>query len=192
MGKAEAFLSDAKEAGWEAALERNGAKATVTATRPSDGAVMSISWQGEACLNECSITTNGHFKKLRNAAACRRTLTSDTPAKSPVQRRKQRPATPAPEDLDDVEDVERTVPEPDWGRTHADVSDTLLLEELRGKTITWINVKKRMLEQATIDSKRNRHLRIEVSPVSRKRAVTFAAQGDGFRSIYVDRIVSVA
>ena len=197
MGKAEAFLSDAKEAGWEAALERNGNKATVTATRPADGAVMSISWQGEACLNECSITVNGHFRKLRNAAACRRGLSGEASA-NPAARRRQRTPGSAPgadedeSEGDDSEDEPRELPTPDWGLEHADVADVLLMEALRGKTITWVNARKRMVEEAKIDPKRSKHLRIDVSPVSRKRAVTFADPASGFRSVYIDRIVSVS
>lgn len=195
--KAEVFKTDALNAGWKADIKTKGELSTVTATREEDGAVLSISWKGEACLNECTLTVDGHTRKLRNAAACRRELSGDS--STPVAKTSNStPKAPKPVRRMAVADAEEDdeqprVPQPVWGRLHAEAPATDIFKAVRGRTITWLNALKGETESATVLPKADqRQLRIEKSPRNGKRLLTFAAAEEGFRSVYIERIVNVA
>lgn len=195
--KAEVFKTDALNAGWKAEIKTKGELSTVVATREEDGAVMSISWKGEACLNECIITVDGHTRKLRNAAACRRELSDDstpTPKTSNSTPKAAKPVRRAAAAADLEEDDEQPrMPQPVWGRLHAEAPATDIFKAVRGRTITWLNALKGEVESATVlDKADQKQLRIEKSPVNGKRLISFAASEEGFRSVYIERIVSVA
>jgi hypothetical protein len=191
VDKAALFAEDAREAGWETDVIRNGAKSTAKATREKDGAVISISWEGEKCLNESTITIDGHTKKLRNASACRQALAGEQAVPKPKIPKSQSSRRPAQDNASDDEDVDRRMPDPAWGREHAEDPNELILKSVAGKTITWVNERRRAVESAVVP-KEPRQLKIVVSPLTRRRTITFAAQGDRFRSLYIERIVSVA
>lgn len=196
--KAEIFKTDAINAGWKAEIKTKGNLSTVIAKRKKDGATLSITWDGEKCLNETTITIAGHTRKLRNAAAGRRELIGETimpkdPGSKPSKPKKKRlPDDEAPPSNSDEDDETPQIPTPQWGFVNAAAPAEHILEAVRGKTITWINASKHAVESATVlGNADQRQLRVETSPVNSKRLLTFAARGEGFRSVYIDRIVSV-
>lgn len=188
--KASNFAEHASRVGWKTEVDRNGTHSTVRATRESDGAVLSITWEGSKCLNECRITVKGDTKKLRNAAACYRAIDGEEEA-LPRQSGKSNPADPPADDDDSGDDIEWTRLEPVWGQKHGAAPDPIVLQAVTGKTVVWINSKTRNAESVRVPDK-PRHLRIETSPVTLRRALTVPAAGEGFRSFYIDQIVSVS
>lgn len=186
--KADLFRQFAADNGWKAEVVRDGSKSTVVAVREKDGARLSISWNGNACINESTIEVAGSIRKLRNAAACQAFI-SGTAAMKPAEVSKTAKADKT--DGVEVEDERPVLPPPDWGEKYRDARADEIRKAVTGRTIAWINTAKREIETATVP----RHaqlVRVEVSPRSMRRVLTFAAAGEGFRSIYIERIVSVS
>jgi hypothetical protein len=195
VDKAEAFRAEAEAAGWETALGRNGARVTVTAVRgPKQREVVTVTWEGNACLNESVYLLNGRGRKLRNAAAARRVLAQSvetaTSKKATARNSSRIIPQPRAEMVDEEQEVERPKP-PTWGQRHCSLPDREILKKVVGKEIIWINGRTKMEERATVlSSPDQRQLRIERN-LTQRRVVTFAAKGAGFRSVYVDAIVAV-
>lgn len=191
IDKAESFLADAKARGWNVESTRNGNKTTVLATRGENESV-SVTWENNACLNECWHRLDGKNKKLRNAAAARRVLEGSTKTSSPNSKTST-PRVPLPtQTLELPSDDQPQAPIPEWGTKYVSKPDKEILAKVIGKEITWVNSRTRQLDSATVLKDPNqRQLRVEYTR-ARRRVITFAALGEGFRSVYVDAIVSVA
>lgn len=191
--KASIFRDEAIDAGWDAEVSRDGSLATVTATRESDGAVLSIVWDDDKCLNEVRLTVNGYTRKVRNAGAARRELVGEfqkfkklkQQAKPPTQKLKSIPVEEeSPEILPEL-------PTPGWGAEHEIEPDAIVLAAVVGKKISWYNPKTRIMQTAIVPDK-PRLLWIQISPITLRRVLNFAAAGEGFRSVYIDQIVSAS
>lgn len=193
VDKAEAFRAEAEKEGWEISVEHAGARVTVTATRGKEA--VQVTWEKNACLNECFYTIDGKNKKLRNAAAAKRVLVNAEVSGStsvPVKRISAKPSgvIPQPRNGADI-DIDRTPPIPVWGARHIAKPDREILRLVVGKQITWLNSRTKQLETARVlSSPDQRQLRIEWTR-AQKRVITFAAYGEGFRSLYLEAIVSV-
>ena len=91
----------------------------------------------------------------------------------------------------DDDETPRFCPEPSWGSANLDVPDAIILSKLIGRRISWVNDRTKSVDWAIVPEK-PKHMKIDISPVTLRRAVTFAGVGEGFRSVYIDRIVSVS
>lgn len=201
--KAEGFCADAKSAGWETTVTRDGDKTVVVAIR--DKEKLSISWRGNACLNETTYEIDGDQRKLRNAAAARRQLTGEaTPprqgkavnghvvrsanasekttkkAKPEPFKSQPRPAKRLPFDLDSATDAE-------------------ILKAVIGKKITWKNSQTGNYDSARVMSRPNqKHLKMNRNRFG-ERCITWAEAdndrpdraGGGFRSVKLSAIISI-
>ena len=190
--KAESFQTEAETAGWKTKVERDGTRVTVTATRAKE--VVSVTWEGNACLNESIYLLDGRSRKLRNAAAARRILNQDGAERAPANKPKRKssvvtPVIPQPRVTEDEEPEPQR--RPTWGSRHISVPDREILRKVLGKEIIWINSRTKVEDRATVLANPDqRQLRVEYTG-SKRRVITFAAKGEGFRSVYVDAIVTV-
>lgn len=203
--KAEAFAEEASALGWKVEITRNKDKATVEATL--DGKQISISWRGNACLNEVYFGSDGHSRKLRNAGAARRKLAeeageppraasesgSDLPVK-PTKAKPKKAAKAKPEPFKSKPKPRTSLPfDPD------SATDEEILEAVRGKKIVWKNRMSGGYDEARVMVMPNqRHLKIDLNRQN-ERCITFAEADDkrpnipggGFRSVRVKSMVSV-
>lgn len=189
VDKAEAFRQDAETAGWSTDIKQNGARVTILASRSNE--VVSVTWEGNACLNECMHTIDGKDKKLRNAAAARRVLIGSSPKTSSQSDSSSTKASAkakvVPQPRVEVEQPDVPRRPPSWGARHISKPDAEILELVRGKEITWINSRTKEVETAVVMPRQLKIMRT----AAHKRVVTFASKGEGFRSIYLDAIASV-
>lgn len=193
--KAEAFAEFAKSSGWDVEISHDaGDKTTVVAKRSDEQ--ISISWKGEACLNETSYKNGSYERKLRNASAARQKMAEDGSGKPPKVAPKpnggsRRKAKPEP--VKSVPKIPRRVP---WSE---EATDAEILKAVTGKVIVWRNVLAGRYEEARVMAKKDqRHLRIDVNR-KLERCLTFCEAdmerpeipGGPFRSVRLSAIVKV-
>jgi hypothetical protein len=206
--KAEAFAEEASALGWKVKVVRNNGKATVEASL--DDKQISVSWRGNACLNEVYFESDGHTRKLRNAGAARRKLAeesgeppratsepgADLPAK-PTKAKPKKTAKAKPEPF-------RSTPKPPTLPLPFDpeeASDEEILEAVRGKKITWHNRISRGYDSARVMARPNqKQLKIQINQRN-ERCLTWCAVEDNvslgedyrgpFRSVRISAITSV-
>jgi hypothetical protein len=195
------FREEARALGWKADLRRTGDKSTVIATRGSEK--LSISWRGDACLNETMYEDGSSKRKLRNAAAARRQLTISSNGKvvkatksSGNSSKRVKAEVPEPDEdlLDEVPEIKRHLP--------FDIdtaTDDEILKAVVGMRIVWRNSYSHGFDEARVLAHPNqRHLRIEFNR-RQERCITFAAAdeknpripGGGFRSVKLSSITSI-
>jgi hypothetical protein len=190
--KAAQFAADAEAAGWSIGIQTSGDLVTVTATR--DAEEIEISWKGEACQNGSTYRNGGYCKSMRNAAACRRQMSLAAGQATPPSNRRarRRPASSATAE----DSYEESPEDADAFRLELpfqlDDEAEQILKLLLGKMITWKSSLTRNLHSAVIlPNADQNHIQIEEHPKNGKRILTFAAKGEGFRSVYLESIVAV-
>jgi hypothetical protein len=202
--KAESFKDEAAGLGWTTSLTRNGDRVTVVVKRNNEE--ISITWKGNACLNEVYYTLNGHQRKLRNAAAARRHISTGsneatvrkpvkTNGSSPKKIKKAKPSPePAPEPFKSTPKPPKLIP-----FDFDTATDEEILKAVIGKRIVWRNSLSGNYEEARVLNRPNqRQLRIERNGRN-ERCITFASAdlqdprsaGGGFRSIKLSAIRSI-
>lgn len=211
--KAEAFAEFAKSLGWEAKVNEEGQKATVTAQR--DSYTLSISWRGEACLNETTLDDGAGVRKIRNAGAAKRKLeelsgeatrapestggegrTRAKARNAPAATRTRRKPKPEP-----IEPVKTTPKLPK--RLPFDLEaapDEEIIKAVIGRKIIWRNVLASRYEEARVMARpKQRHLRIERNRKD-ERCLTWCAEEDAplgedtrgpFRSVKLANIIQI-
>jgi hypothetical protein len=205
LSKPERFAADAKEAGWDPEVTHDGSITTVTARRGEQESI-AISWDGEACRSGSLYRLGSYERTLRNAAACRRQLlVPEDEAQGSVAKRKARrvgtkSASARPvraarvdslisDDDFDEEDEERyqgNVP------FDSDAAAAEIFAAVIGREIHWKSSINRTVYAARVMAKpEQRQLRIERHPRSGQRILTFAAEDEGFRSVYISSIIDV-
>jgi hypothetical protein len=212
--KAEAFADYAKSLGWKAEIKEDGPKSTVKASR--EGWTLSISWRGEACLNETVLEHGDGSRKIRNAGAARRHLEElageptrddgghpgyDRPApkarKSSATARKAR--KPKPEPVTPIETKPRLAKRVPFDLETA--TDEEVLKAVVGKKIIWRNVLAARYEEARVmDRPDQKHLRIVVNRRN-ERCLTWCAVEENvplgqdyrgpFRSVKLASIIQI-
>jgi hypothetical protein len=202
ISKAERFLLDAKEAGWDGALETSGEIQTVVVTRGTEE--IKISWRRGACADGSTYRNGDYTRTLRNAAACLRQLSAAPiapPARKRVSRKVRVPRIAptagaankaAGANGADLEEERESVRMRKSLPFKISAPDAVVLKAVIGKEIVWENsISGGYLNARVLPNPDQKQLRIEYSPVNRKRIITFAAAGEGYRSVYVESIVSV-
>lgn len=205
--KAEAFAEEASALGWKVEITRNKDKATVKAIL--DDKQISISWRGNACLNEVYFESDGHSRKLRNAGAARRKLAeeagepprassesgADLPAK-PTKAKPKKTSKAKPEPFKSKPKPRTSLPfDPETA------TDEEILEAVPGKKITWYNRISRGYDSARVMARPNqKQLKIQVNQRN-ERCLTWCAVEDNvplgedyrgpFRSVRISAITSV-
>lgn len=208
LSKAERFAQDAIDAGWSAeVISSEGNVFTAVATRGDEE--IRISWRGEACLDGSKHKIGSHARTLRNAAACRRQLLVPAgQAKAPAVQRPVRRATaklaPSSRNVVDLEELDEEGQEEEEARIRASWDEMRkslpfqptsepaeILRAVAGREICWESRLTRKLVSATVlNDVGQRQFRIEQNSKG-ERILTFAAAHEGFRSVYLDSIVSV-
>jgi hypothetical protein len=199
MSKAERFAEEAKQAGWSAVVQKDGPKEWVIASKDEARVILTAHWDCERFdYPSSSLMVDGAKRTIRNASACRRMLTEETirPVVERKRSKKPKPITADPidpkvDEADDEDEEPAPIPRP----KHLPFKISSPSEEIRkaviGKEITWWNQRTKMEDSARVLPDPNqRQLKIEYTR-DRKRVLSFAAVGEGFRSIHIDAILSV-
>jgi hypothetical protein len=205
MSKAAAFVEDAKKAGWELA-DQQVADSTeiVTIENSAYGAVMVLVWEnGRYIYAKSALQIGGHHRTIRNASEGRRFLAGvEAPKDTPRRPAKRRPIAPpakpirdesADADEDEPDDYDPYAP-PEYARNlpfQVSSPSAEILAAVVGKEIVWVSSQtKNICSASTLPNPDQRQLRIEYNP-AHKRILTFAARGEGFRSVYIESIIDV-
>lgn len=197
--KAATFAQDAIEAGWTAHTFTNEDGYDIVQAHYGSGETrraLVLFWLNDRYVYESSFQGTGpassmKMTTIRNASEARRILAEATGVRIETKKvPKQRQAEVEPQRDFDAEDRPRR---PEKKRLPFKVSspDADILKAVVGKTIVWWNERARRTEQATVLAAPNqRQLRIERT-MAQKRVLTFAALGEGFRSVYVEAILEI-
>lgn len=209
MSKAAAFAEDAVKAGWTLA-DHTGRNEREIVTIRHDGydATMVMVWEG-GCYTyaRSSLVVQGHNRTVRNASEGRRFLSGveapkvTIPRKGKAKRRK-RLADPAqngkgtaPEDTTFELDGDDFMAERERRRKRLPfkVSSPAedILKAVVGREIVWeSSLSGDILAATVLPNPDQKQLRIEFNR-NKKRILTFAARGEGFRSVYIESIIEV-
>jgi hypothetical protein len=203
MSKAEAFAQNAIDEGWvldkKESHEDNGAtieKIVITSERLR--ATMTMVWRNDCYdYKQSGLSVVGHNRTVRNASEGRRFLKEIAPPKtSPIgkSRRTKRRADPVPsvpaqgETYDESEIAYEPAPRP----FSDDTPDDDVIKAVLGREVVWeSSITNNVLSATVLPSADQKHLRIERHPHNNKRILTFAARGEGFRSVYLSSIIEV-
>lgn len=203
--KGAAFAKDAEEAGWATQIWWHGDVETVVCLKTAD-LFLTMRWDaGRHDYAASGLVIRGKAKKIRNAAEARRMLTGDIQPPSerkPTRNRSKVRAEPVGGSSTAATDVLEDVEEESWADRIARMKATLpfkvsspekdILKAVIGKKITWINSRTKHEESAHVLSNPNqKQLKIEFTRDTRRRVLTFAAAGEGFRSVHIDSIIQV-
>lgn len=208
MSKAAAFAEDAKQAGWDVSDQKTkGTTETVIIRNETYGAVMVMVWEGGRYIYAKSeLTVGGHRRTVRNASEGRRFLAGVEAPKTTIPKRRPKRHAPdvqrmldgigaaaddedeSPEEWDPfagVEDQAKNLP----FKVSSPAAD--ILATVVGKEIVWISsLTGAVCSAHTLPSPDQKQLRIEYN-AAKKRILTFAARGEGFRSVYIESIIAV-
>lgn len=213
LTKAEQFAKDAKSAGWAADYKKDGSRETVTAFSEKHHATIVMVWElNTRCKNDVYkqsfLEIDGNTRVVRNnTQACRMLAGQDLIVDPPSRKRSVVPKTTAKAVAEPVgkrkqeADLADDPPQESWEDRMRRLQKKLPFkisspsEDIRkaviGKEIVWINSKTRQPESARLLKDPNqRQLKVEYT-AQKRRVLTFAANGQGFRSIHIDAIISV-
>lgn len=183
-----AFAEDAGKAGWEVSLENeNGNKEIVTAKHGSSGIFIVIVWDsGRYNYGESYQSQDGNKKTIRNAAEARRILGNTSGVKVETKRSVRKVAPTRNWDAES----QPVRPQPKRLPFKISQPDRDILEAVLGKNITWWNAKARRVESASVmPNEDQKHLAIVNA--KGKRILNWAANGGGFRSVYIENILEI-
>lgn len=197
--KAEAFRDIALQLGWDASLTQSGDRSTVTASRGNEK--ISITWRGNACLNEVTHSIGGKVRKLRNASAARKHMggvseggsSPSSPSGGPRKAGRPRKSQPATSEADGEEtDSLEYVPHKPVLPFDIDLAgNEEVLKSVIGREIIWKNSMSGNLDSARVlKNPDQKQLRIDRN-AKHERCITFAAQGEGFRSVRLSSIQEI-
>lgn len=207
MSKAEIFADEAVKAGWT--LADKAAEDTteiITIAHDGYGARMVMVWErGCYIYAKSSLVVQGHQRTVRNASEGRRFLAGVEAPKTTIAKRPKRKKAisiePAPNgragadqaDVDDEGPSREELIERRRRRLPFKVSSPAadILKSVVGKEIVWqSSLSGDILSAQTLPDPDQKQLRIEYNR-NKKRILTFAARGEGFRSVYVESIIEV-
>lgn len=207
--KAQTFADDAIQAGWT--LEDStatGSTEIITISHDGYRARMVMVWEnGRYIYAKSSVVVAGHTRTVRNASEGRRFLAGIEAPKTTLPRKPKRRKTlaePAQRNGDAPADTAGDEPDEDemdadeiFRRRRESLPFTVaspaetILKAVVGREIVWqSSLSGEILSAQVLPDPDQKQLRIEYTR-ARKRVLTFAARGEGFRSVYIESIIEV-
>lgn len=203
--KGKAFAEDAEEAGWTTNYRKDGDKEIVVCMKTAD-CFLTMIWQsGRHDYVSSGLVVQGQARMIRNAATARRMLAGEgiqpVAKRSPIKKHSRPTADPIDGKKQTIDLVEDEAEAESWEdrlrrlRKGLPFKVSSPSEEIRkaviGKEVTWINSRTKGEESACVLKDPNqKQLRIEYTR-NKRRVLTFAAHGQGFRSVHIDAIITV-
>lgn len=215
MSKAEGFAKDATQAGWKLVDKAvKGDSEVITIQHDGYGATMVMVWENGCYIYaKSSLVVQGHNRTVRNASEGRRFLAGVEAPKTVLPRKAKRRkalADPAPDGKVNGRvkaNGAASAPAQDEA-TPIDAREILrrkraklpfrpsspaeaVLKAVVGREIVWQSrLTGDILSASVLPNPDQKQLRIEFNR-KQERILTFAARGEGFRSVYIESIVEV-